>query len=191
MPRLAIQTQKDDGAGLNPMKTLLVALFALVSPALAPASNPAAKPSESDAVFREPFTLTLHITHDRSYTEKFGKTPFVQNGKVTIFKGDDFGFDLDIQNGAVRSVSYQADVKKADVQVNFTQEIEPDGMAMMMLNILNNTKHTLMFDGLMTVPGKKGEIKTSILPVKPGLSSLESWPHPVIRVILQNIRIAK
>jgi hypothetical protein len=142
-------------------------------------------------VFREPFTLTLHVDKEHSYEEKIPKIPYVHKGSVYLFKGDSFGIDLDITNDTIRSVVYQADTNKAAVTLRFTQEVETNGEAMMMLVIKNNTDKKLFFDALMTVPERKNALKTSILPVGPGLSNYESWQYPIIQLVLRNIRFAK
>jgi hypothetical protein len=173
------------------MKILLSTFLFLVSVSVTFAADDAAKKPAEDSIFREPFTLNLHVDKEHFYEEKFGKIPFVHGGDIYLFKGDEFGLNLDIQDNSIRTVKYQPDVKKADVTLKFTQEVQPDGTAMMMLHIHNNTKHTLNVDALMTVPGKKGIVKTSILPVRAGLSGFESWPHPIVQLVLRNIRIAK
>jgi hypothetical protein len=172
------------------MKKMLptLAVFALV--ALTHAADEAKTPA-AGAVFREPFTLKLQVDKEHYYEEKVGKIPYVHSGAVYLFKGDEFGLTLDIQNNSVRSVKYQKDVKKADVTLKFAQEVQPDGAAMMMLQIHNNTKRTLNLDAMMTVPGHKEIAKTTILPVRPGLSGFETWPHPIVQLVLLNIRIAK
>jgi hypothetical protein len=53
----------------------------------------------------------------------------------------------------------------------------------------NNTKQKLFFDALMTVPDRQKPLKTSLLPVRPGLGSYESWPHPIVQLMLRNIRL--
>jgi hypothetical protein len=172
------------------MKTILSALL-LSAVAVTFAADDTAKKPAKDTVFREPFTLKLHIDKEHFYEEKIGKIPFVHDGDVYLFKGDEFGLTLDIQTNAIRTVKYQPDLKKADVTLKLTQEVQPVGSALMMLHIHNNTKLTLNMDALMTVPDKKGIAKTSILPVQPGLSGFESWPHPIVQLVLRNIRIAK
>jgi hypothetical protein len=173
------------------MKTLLSTLLLMASATVTFAADTAAKKPNDSTVFREPFTLKLHVDKEHFYEEKFGKIPFVHDGDVYLFKGDEFGLILDIQDNSIRTVKYQRDVKKADVTLKFTQEVQPDGSAMMILHVHNNTKQTLNLDALMTVPEKKGIAKTSILPVQPGLSGFESWPHPIVQLVLRNLRIAK
>jgi hypothetical protein len=131
------------------------------------------------------------VDKEHYYEQKVGKIPYVHRDSVYLLKGDEFGLTLDIQNNTVRSVKYQKDLKKADLTLTLTQEVQPDGNAFMMLHIHNNTKHTLDLDALMTVPDHKGVAKTTILAVQPGLSGFETWPHPIVQLVLRNIRIAK
>jgi predicted acyl esterase len=173
------------------MKIFLSVLLFLSAISVTFAADDSARKPAKDTVFREPFTLKHHIDKEHFYEQKFDKIPFVNDGDVYLFKGDEFGLTLDIHDNSIRTVKYQSDVKKADVTLKFTQEVQPDGSAMMMLHIHNNTKQTLHMDALMTVPDKKGIAKTSILPVQPGLSGFESWPHPIVQLVLRNIRIAK
>jgi hypothetical protein len=89
----------------------------------------------------------------------------------------------------IRGVSYQADTNKAAVSLRFTQEIRENGEAMMLLVIKNHTKRKLFIDALMTFPQRTKAQKTSILPVEPGLTGYESWPHPIVQLVLRNIRL--
>jgi hypothetical protein len=166
--------------------TILILTFAASTYA---ADEP--KTPGNEAILREPFTLKLHVDKESFYEEKFGKIPYVHNGDVYLFKDDEFGLNLEMEGEAIHTIKYQPDVKKADVTLKFTQKIEADGAAMMMLIIRNGTQRTLNIDALMTVPGKKAIARTSILPIGPGLSAYESWPHPIVQLVLRNIRIAK
>jgi hypothetical protein len=140
-------------------------------------------------VFREPFTLKLHVDKEHYYEQAFLKIPFVYQGDVYLFKGDAFGIDLDITNGTIRGISYQADTNKAAVTLRFTQEVREDGDLMMLLVIKNQTNRELFVDALMTVPEKETARETSILPLRPGLVGYESWPHPIVQLVLRNIRL--
>lgn len=173
------------------MKKLLSPLLLLVLVPPSHAADAAAANPVKDTVFREPFTLNLHIGKENFYEQKFSKIPYVHNGNVYLFKGDEFGLTLDIQEDSIRAVICQPDAKKADVTLKFTQNIQPDKTAFMMLVIHNGTEQTLNMDALMTVPGKKGVFKSNILPIQPGLSDYESWPHPIVQLMLRNIRIQK
>jgi hypothetical protein len=151
---------------------------------LLPSVQPAADP-----VLRGPFTLKLRVDKDHYYEERFEKQiPFVADNDIYLFSGEKFGVNLTVANDQVVGVSYQANVDKADVCFTFSQEVEKSGGAMMMLTIQNKTKQALRMDALMTVPGKQGIYKTSILPIQGGLSDFESWPHPIVQLVLRNLR---
>jgi hypothetical protein len=153
--------------------------------------QPGSQASTNAVAFRNPFTLKLHVDKEHYYEQEFPRIPYVFQGDVYLFKDDAFGIDLQITNGAVRSVSYQSDTNAAAVTLLFTQKVKDNGDAMMFLVIANHTKHKLFIDALMTTPeGKKPE-KTSILPVEPGLSNYESWPHAIVQLVLRDIRLTE
>jgi hypothetical protein len=62
---------------------------------------------------------------------------------------------------------------------------------MMMLVIRNKLKRRLYLDALMTLPGKEEILKTNIVPVEPNLSDFESWPHPIVQLVLRNFRFSE
>ena len=172
------------------MKTLCLILAATILPNHGFCADQSSLAADTNStVFRQPFTLTLHVDKEHYYEEKFGKIPYVHDDNVYLFKGDAFGIDLDITNEVIRGVSYQADTSKAAVSLRFTQEIRENGEAMMLLVIKNHTKRKLFIDALMTVPQRTKAQKTSILPVEPGLTGYESWPHPIVQLVLRNIRL--
>jgi len=146
--------------------------------------------SEAELVFRKPFTLKLHVDKDHYYEETFDrKIPYVADNDVYLFSGESFGLKLNIMNGKIGPVTYNKEKAGADIELEFTQKTQKDGNPMMMLVIKSNIKQILYMDALMTVPGKEGIYKTNILPLQPGLSGYESWPHPIVQLVLRNLRL--
>jgi hypothetical protein len=142
-------------------------------------------------VFREPFTLKLRVDKDHYYEEHYERlVPYVAQNDVYLFSGEQFGVNVSVQSDEIVDVTYQPDVKKADVEFKFSQEQKISESAMMLV-IQNKLKRKLYMDGLMTIPGKKGVYKTSILPIEAGLSDYESWPHPVVQLVLRNLRLSE
>jgi hypothetical protein len=43
----------------------------------------------------------------------------------------------------------------------------------------------------MTIPGKEEILKTNVLPVEPNLSDFESWPHPIVQLVLRDFRFSE
>jgi hypothetical protein len=147
-----------------------------------------AQPAE---VFREPFTLQLHVDNGLVYEERFSKAPYLAASSVFLFAGDNFGVNVTIDGDAISAMRLEKDAAKADVAFKFTQEKGADGKLMMLLVLQNRLKRPLVVDGFMTVPGKKGIYKTRILPVRSGLGSYEAWPHPIVQLVLTNLRLAQ
>jgi len=168
---------------MNPMRTLTLLCL------LASSFNTYA--DEPPVPMRAPFVLTLHVDKDHYYEEKIGAMPYVHENGVYLMKGDKFGVSLAVQDGKLQQVTYQPDIEKADVTFDFRQEVDAGQDGMMMLTIHNRTSHQLTMRALMTVPGQKGTAETTILPVEPGLTNFESWPHPIVKLLLHDIEIGK
>ena len=167
------------------MKYQLLNLF-LISSCLVTGAEP--QKGDGETVFRKPFTLNLKVDEERFYEEKFEKMPFVHSDSVYLFKGDDFGVSLKMKGDEVAGVTYQPDVAKADITFKFSQEVTDGEKPMTLLIIKNGSKERIYMDALMTVPGKQGIFKTTILALDPGLLGYESWPHPIVQLVLKNIR---
>ena len=143
-----------------------------------------------EPVFRAPFVLKLHVDDERYYQENFDKVPYVAENSVYLFAGETFGVNITIIDNQLSGITYQRDPAKADVEFAFTQEKSQNGW-MMLLVLRNKLKRRLSFDALMTLPEKKEIYKTSVLPVEPNLSNFESWPHPIVQLVLRNFRFSE
>jgi hypothetical protein len=148
--------------------------------------------ADPKAVFREPFTLRLRVDKDHFYEERYErKIPYVFKNDVYLFVGEKFGINIGFKNNQVEAITYSVDLKKADVTLEFREDKLDKNHWGTKLTIENRTKKRLIIDGLMTVPERKGIYKTSILPVEAKLSNFESWPHPIVQLVLTNIRTTK
>jgi hypothetical protein len=148
--------------------------------------------SEKDGAqvaMRAPFTLTLHVDREHYYEENIGEMPYVYEGGIYLMKGDHFGVSVTIRGHKITGIAYQPDLNKADVTFEFSQKVDSDGGAMMMLIIRNRTSHQLNMRALMTVPGEKGKMETSIIPIQAGLTNFESWPHAIVKLLLHDLRV--
>lgn len=153
-------------------------------------AQPQADETAQGSIFRAPFVLKLHIDNERYYEEHFDKIPYVIGSNVYLFAGENFGINATITDNQISRITYQRDPAKSDVGFTFTQEKSPSGPVMMLVT-RNRLKRRLFFDALMTVPEKKEIYKTSVLPVEPNLSNFESWPHPIVQLVLRNFRFSK
>ena len=150
-------------------------------------SNDATAPQP---VFRDRFTLKLRVGKGHDYRQQFDKVPYVADNVVYLFAGDKFGVNVSINGDEIQTLTYQKDPAKADVDFRFEQK-DIGGRPMMLLIITSKLKRRLFMDAAMTVPEKKELYKTSILPLEPGLPDFESWPHPIVQLVLRNFRFAE
>jgi hypothetical protein len=146
--------------------------------------------TQEEPVFRAPFRLRLHVDNERYYEETFDRVPYVADNDVYLFAGEAFGINVTVTESEICRVAYQRDPAKADVELRFTQEKSPNGW-MMMLVIRNRLKRRLYLDALMTIPGREEIFKTNVLPVEPNLSDFESWPHPIVQLVLRHFRFSE
>ena len=172
-------------AALRNFVALVIATLVLSS-----ACFPQAKTAtQAEPVFRAPFNLKLHVDDDRYYEQSFDRIPYVADNDVYLFVGEAFGLNITVTDNEVSHVAYERSPAKADVELKFTQEKSQNGW-MMMLVIRNKLKRKLYLDAVMTIPGKEGVFKTTIVPVGPNLSDFESWPHPIVQLVLRNFRFS-
>jgi hypothetical protein len=169
-------------------RLVVSAVLCVASIALAAAQTAAPKPN--GAVSRQPFTQKLKVDKDHYSEERYDRRiPYVSENEVYLFLGDKFGVNITVRDGRIVNVRYQPDVAKADVWFRFEQPPELPGGIGMTLAIENKMKHGLSMEAKMSVPNKKGEITTSILPVKAGKNGLETWPHPISQLVLGNLQL--
>lgn len=140
--------------------------------------------------FREPFTLKLRVDKQRYYEQHFDKVPYVVGNDTYLFVDDHFGVNLTDTKAEFLTVTYQPDSGKADVLLSCTQETDGKGNLFMMLSVQNKLDRGFSYDALMTVPTKKGILETHVLPVEARLSNFESWPHPIVQLVLRNFRFS-
>lgn len=165
----------------------LIVVILVLSSACFPQPKSAA---QEEPVFRAPFTLKLRVDKEHYYEETFDRVPYVAENEVYLFAGETFGINVTITENQLSGITYQRDPAKADVEFKFTLEKSASG-PMMMLVTRNRLKRRLFFDALMTIPEKKKIYKTSVLPVEPSLSNFESWPHPIVQLVLRNFRFSE
>jgi hypothetical protein len=144
-----------------------------------------------ETVFRAPFDLKLHIDKNHYYEQHFDKVPYIIDNDVYLFVGENFGVNVTVIDNQITGLTYQPNLNKCDISFKFTQEKLNKNEMMMILVTRNGLKRRLQFDALMTIPDKKGIFNTSILPIEPGLSSFESWPHPIVQLVLRNFRFVE
>jgi hypothetical protein len=174
---------------------LLALVVAFAVPMLAwPLPQAPADAGGAAQVFRDPFTLKLRLNNKDNYQKQFDKVPYVDGGDVYLFLGDKFGVNVTVSGDEITGLTYVQNPDKADVGFEFSEPVVKGGKnpgAMMMLIIHNKLKRQLFIDALMTLPQKDGIYNTDIVPLHAGMSDFESWPQPIVQLVLWNFRFAQ
>jgi hypothetical protein len=164
---------------------LALGVFLLAAPAFAQSQTTQPAPNSAP---RLPFTVRLHIDANRDYKTSFGDYVYVQGDEVSLFAGDSFGINVTVADDQIAGITYQKDPDKSDVAFKFSQESLENGKWRMQLVTRNGLKRRLAFDAQRMAPWKDEMLQTNILPIEPGLSSFESWPDPIVELVLTNFR---
>lgn len=149
--------------------------------------SPGQKPDE--VTLREAFTLKLKLPGGSSYEQHFDPIPYVRDGSIYVFPGENFGVNALVDGDKITSLSYVKNPAKANIRLKFTEQGAGKGV-MMLLVLESKLEQTLYMDAAMQVPNQNGEYKTRILPVRAGQGGFESWPNPISLLVLRNLRFA-
>lgn len=138
---------------------------------------------------RDPFTLKFQFAMHK-VKQKFDRTPYVSGKTIYIFPGEELGINVKGGDGEeIDEISYQRNLEKADVRFKF--EVQKLGrQSAMMLTIQSSLDKMLFMEASMLLPGYKDPAKTSIAPVWPHLLGVETWPHPILKLELRDLRLA-
>jgi hypothetical protein len=144
----------------------------------------AATPQSSAPTTRGSFTVKLKLSDGAHFEKDVAGVPYITDSEVHIFAGESFGLNAMISDGQISQLIYQKNSKKADIEVNFSQQ-----KSLMILVTNNRLKRALHFDAAITLPGETQAHVTSTIRIRPGLSSFESWPYPILELTLRNFQL--
>jgi hypothetical protein len=165
---------------------LLFCLLAWTCNLCAQTPAPAGPPSET---FRDPFTVKFQFDGKHKVEHKFDKTPYVSEKTIYVFPGEEFGITIKREGEEISEISYQPDLKKADVKFKF--EVQKFGkQPAMVLTTQSYLDKMLLIEAWMLLPEYKEPVKTSMYPVLPHLMGIETWPQPILKLELKNLRLA-
>jgi hypothetical protein len=143
----------------------------------------------SSETFRDSFTVKFKFDDKHKVEQKFDKTPYVSEKMIHVFPGEEFGINIKREGEEIVEISYQPDFQKADVGFKF--EVRKLGkQSMMMLTTQSHLDKMLTMDAWMLLPESKEPVKTSMYPVLPRLMGIETWPQPIVKLELRNLRLA-
>jgi hypothetical protein len=145
--------------------------------------------SLNSAVFRDPFTLKLHLDKKNTYEKEFGRVPYVDGMDVYLFSGDNFGVNVTTSGDEITGLRYERNPDKAEIKFNLTEQVHGDRAGMSLIG-WNKLKRAVYMDALMTTATRDGIRPTNIVPMRPSAGSYEVWPEPIVQLVIHNIRFS-
>jgi hypothetical protein len=177
------------------MKLMLVA--PLLMQLGGPESGPTAAQLEAAckvALCREETTIHLKVAHGGPLIfSTTGRTPIVMDNVISIVPGETVRIEATRQQEGLTRLRAVASVVHPERTLVFSFRQEPsigDGTGMV-LTANSPFAGVLKYDLGMTPPDGGDVVGTSSCPVRRGVPVFEHWPHPVLQLLVANLRFLK
>jgi hypothetical protein len=122
------------------------------------------------------------------------KAPIAWNGVVNVLAGETLYVETEEADGKLAGMKVVEKVVKPErtIVLKFSQEAAKDGGGkFMLLRVSNPFRKALKYTMHIHPAGKDKFYRTSACPIPSGLSSHESWPYPIIQVLLADLRLVE
>lgn len=116
-----------------------------------------------------------------------GRTVYSDGEVARILAGETFAITGDVQGDRLVNLRLADDKADKDVLLLKFEQRPLKKEPAMVLTVTNRFGRNLKYRASMETPERKGFYKTSSCPVRPGASSFEMWPHPIISLMLREI----
>lgn len=148
--------------------------------------------AQSTGNSRPPFSLKLFVNDSTFYQAQMGETMFVIDKKtVQIFPGEKLFIEADLMKDSLVNLKVVPEIinKEKTLTIVFMQENENKLHKQMRLTITNPFSKQLEYSAQINLMKYKKWVKTSVVPVQPGLVSYEMWPDIITTVALYNFHL--
>jgi len=131
-------------------------------------------------------TVRLKLNNKEFYEMEFPKGPYVADGFINVLAGEEVLVEFDETDGVLSNPRYVKTIAKPERTITFRLEQPNQGTTV--LRVKNPFTKNIIYDCLTQNSSEERLRKTSIIPVRAGLSNFESWPYPVVQVVVSNVR---
>jgi len=143
--------------------------------------------ADNERSLRDSFVLKMPVTEDSYYQSPIPASPFIVGPKILqLFPGESILLEVEEKDGAVINIKVVKENKHPDrtLEISFSQIVEKNKHAMMMLKVKNPFKRSITYNAVIRLMKSENWVKTSIKPVAAGLFGMEMWPDPIISIAL-------
>lgn len=164
------------------MKKYLIILFVL--------ANKFCFSQVADANMRPPFELKLFVNDSTFFNAPMNASQYVYNKKtIQVFPGDSLLIEADLSGDSLVNLKVVSENihKDKTIKIFFSQSAEGRVHQQMILKVVNPFPKMLNYSAQINLLTQKKWVKTSIMPIMPGLVSYETWPDLITTIALYDL----
>jgi len=140
---------------------------------------------DSTLLKRVPYKLTVAVDNKNFYEEDIKATPYVLPDRtIQLYPGETVYVEVEQENGVIKNMTAVKEIKTPSktITITFTQTVKKRVHELMMLKIANPFPLNLTYTAKMYVLQRKAWFDTDVLPVRAGISGIETWPQVITSI---------
>ena len=142
----------------------------------------------SKAHCREARTVSLRLEDGSTFERAVPRLPIVlPNGWITVYPGEEIHVELIMARDAIKSARAVAKPVRRNATLTFKLSQQP-GRADTVLTVSHGLPQNIKYSLGMMLPSGGQLYATTSCPVQPGLTTHETWAHPVFQVVVRDLR---
>ena len=138
---------------------------------------------------RAAYKVKLVIDKKTTYESNIKATPwFVEGNNLQLYPGEEIYLEAEVDNGTIKAVKVVKENLHPEktITIGFTQVVENKQHEMMMLKIVNPFNQELSYKAKILPFKSNAWTPTTVLPVRAGISSFETWPDIITSIVLSD-----
>ncbi|MEA3195940.1 MAG: hypothetical protein QOD26_4273 [Betaproteobacteria bacterium] len=138
---------------------------------------------------RDARTVSVRLEDGSTFERAVPRLPIVlPNGWITVYPGEEIHVELTLAQGTIKSARAVAKPVRRDATLTFKLS-QPQGRADTVLDVSHALPRNIKYSLGMMLPSGGQLYATTSCPVQPGLTSHETWAHPVFQVVIRDLRL--
>lgn len=152
--------------------------------------------AQKDSVLfiRPAFELRLAIDSGAFFKAPIKESVYLVNeGTLQLFPGETLFVEADVEYDRLVDLKVVPKIvhKEKTMTISFNQKTEGKKHQMMILQIVNPFNLELRYNAEMNLMESGQWAKTPVLPISAGLTAYETWPDPLISLVLSDFVLRK
>jgi hypothetical protein len=141
-------------------------------------------------VCRPATEIKLNMGQGRYYVIDQPMAPYTYDGVINVIANETVAINAKTKDDKILDFNYVPDAGKATpvIVTRLQQYVDSKGQNSMLLSVTNPFDRPLVYTATIQPAGKKQFQPTSICPVQAHRVGEETWPYPLVQVLLKDFR---